>query len=239
MTYCFLLWIALVSRASYSLFRLLRRFLEQPWARLNDPNSEAGLAALAASSPDLLISLRYGRILQPPAISLPSRGVLNLHSGRLPQYRGVMATFRAMLAGDTLLGTTLHWIDDGSIDTGRIVNTHSETLDPQRCYLSNVLSLYKPGCGAIIDAIHTLSADKDLNSHQAKGLGITSAFLTPQTVRPSGLPAAVWADLANFLRLILQRYHPPARELPSSSACLRSTFPKAGLLTLYRATLQP
>ena len=79
-------------------FSAFETFLEQPWARLNDPNSETGLAALAGSNPDLLISLRYGRILQPTAIRLPSRGVLNLHSGRLPQYRGVMATFRAMLA---------------------------------------------------------------------------------------------------------------------------------------------
>jgi len=213
-------------------FSAFETFLEQPWARLNDPNSETGLAALAASNPDLLISLRYGRILQPTAIRLPSRGVLNLHSGRLPQYRGVMATFRAMLAGDTLLGTTLHWIDDASIDTGRIVNTHSEALDPQRCYLSNVLSLYKPGCRAIIDAIHALSADEDLKSHQATGAGNYFSFPSAPECQAFRAAGNIWADLANFAT-ILQRYHPPAEatvqlDLPWID------FSEDELLTLYR-----
>ena len=218
-------------------FSAFETFLEQPWARLNDPNSEAGLAALAASNPDLLISLRYGRILQPTAISLPSRGVLNLHSGRLPQYRGVMATFRAMLAGDTLLGTTLHWIDDASIDTGRIVNTRSEPLEPQRCYLSNVLSLYKPGCRAIIDAIHALSADEDLKSHQATGAGNYFSFPSAPECQAFRAAGNIWADLANFAT-ILQRYQPPA-EAAVQLDLPRIDFSKDGLLTLYRTAPQP
>ena len=148
-----------------------------------------------------------------------------------------MATFRAMLAGDTLLGTTLHWIDDGSIDTGRIVNTHSETLDPQRCYLSNVLSLYKPGCGAIIDAIHTLSADKDLNSHQATGAGDYFSFPNASECQAFRAAGYIWADLANFAT-ILQRYYPPA-EAAVQLDLPRIDFSKNGLLTLYRTTLQP
>lgn len=218
-------------------FSAFETFLEQPWAPLNDPNSEAGLAALAASSPDLLISLRYGRILQRTAISLPPRGVLNLHSGRLPRYRGVMATFQAMLAGDALLGTTLHWIDDASIDTGRIVNTHTEPLDPQRCYLSNVLSLYKPGCRAIIDAIHALSADEDLKSHQATGAGDYFSFPSASECQAFRAAGYIWADLANFAT-ILQRYHPPA-EAAVQLDLPRIDFSKGGLLTLYRAALQP
>ena len=218
-------------------FSAFETFLEQPWARLNDPNSETGLAALAASNPDLLISLRYGRILQPTAIRLPSRGVLNLHSGRLPQYRGVMATFRAMLAGDTLLGTTLHWIDDASIDTGRVVNTHSEPLDPQRCYFSNVFSLYETGCAAIIEAIHALSTDEDPESYQAAGTGDYFSFPNASECQAFRAAGYIWADLANFAT-ILQRYHPPAEatvqlDLPWID------FSEDGLLTLYRTALQP
>jgi methionyl-tRNA formyltransferase len=218
-------------------FSALETFLQRPWAGLNDPNSEAGLAALAASSPDLMISLRYGRILQPTAISLPPRGVLNLHSGRLPQYRGVMATFRAMLSGDTLLGTTLHWIDDASIDTGRVVNTHSEPLDPQRCYFSNVFSLYDTGCAAIIEAIHALSTDEDLESYQAAGAGDYFSFPNASECRAFLAAGNVWADLEHFATT-LQRYYPPAKaavplDLP------RIDLSEAGLLMLYRATLRP
>ena len=59
---------------------------------------------------DLLISIRFGMILGTEALGLPPRGVLNLHSGLLPQYRGVLATFRALLNGDAEIGCTLHWI---------------------------------------------------------------------------------------------------------------------------------
>ena len=218
-------------------FSALETFLEQAWVGLNDPNSEAGLAALAASRPDLVISLRYGRILQPTAISLPPRGVLNLHSGRLPQYRGVMATFRAMLSGDTLLGTTLHWIDDASIDTGRVVHTHSEPLDPLRCYLSNVFSLYEPGCAAIIKAVHALSADEDPENYRAAGTGDYFSFPNASECRAFLAAGHIWADLGKFTT-ILQRYCPPAKgAFPLDLG--RIDLSEAGLLTLYRATLEP
>ncbi len=103
-------------------FQGLRQFLVEPMASLNQPNTADGLSTLAATEPDLMISIRYGCILEADALSIPAKGVLNLHSGGLPEYRGVMATFRAMLANDNMLCSTLHWIDDATIDTGRIIS---------------------------------------------------------------------------------------------------------------------
>ena len=218
-------------------FSALETFLEHPWASLNNPNSEAGLAALAASNPDLVLCLRYGRILQPTAISIPPRGVLNLHSGRLPQYRGVMATFRAMLAGDSLLGTTLHWIEDASIDTGGIVSIHSKSLDPQRCYLGNVLSLYDTGCAAIIDALHALSANQNLARYPARGAGDYFSFPSASDCRAFRSAGYLWADPA-FLATVLQRYQPPV-ETGIQVGLLPIDLSEAGLLTLYRAAVHP
>ena len=218
-------------------FSALEATLERPWASLNTPNSEAGLTALAATNPDLMICLRYGRILQPTAIGIPPRGVLNLHSGRLPHYRGVMATFRAMLAGDSLLSTTLHWIEDASIDTGRVVSIHSESLDRQRCYLSNVLALYETGCGGLIDAIQTLSANQDLKSGPAKGAGDYFSFPNESDCEAFRSAGCRWVD-PTFLATVLQRYHPP-RETGVQLGLPPIDLSEAGLLTLYRATLPP
>ena len=184
-----------------------------------------------------MICLRYGRILQPAAIGIPPLGVLNLHSGRLPHYRGVMATFRAMLARDSLLSTTLHWIEDASIDTGRVVSIHSESLDPQRCYLSNVLTLYETGCAALIDTIQTLSANQDLKSGPAKGAGDYFSFPNESDCEAFRAAGCRWVD-PTFLATVLQRYHPPHEsgvqlDLPPIE------LSEAGLLTLYRATLHP
>ena len=132
----------LPQRGNRLTFRGLSTFLTAPMQRLNDPNSTSGIALLKSANPDLIVSIRYGRILNQSAIDIPYLGVVNLHSGKLPQYRGVMATFRALLAGDAKLFSTVHWIDDETIDTGRIISIQGVPTDPDGCYLSNTLNLF-------------------------------------------------------------------------------------------------
>ncbi len=129
-----------------------------PVAMLNGVNSDAARATLAAGAPDLFVSIRYGGILREPVIALPRLGVINLHSGLLPDYRGVMATFRAMLAGEEEIGTTLHTIDDAGIDTGRIIGTRRRDVDYRRSYWWNVLQLYPEGVQMLLEAVETLAA---------------------------------------------------------------------------------
>ena len=99
---------------------------------LNAINDAAGHERYAESKPDVVLSVRYGVILRDPAISLPKHGVLNLHSGLLPDYKGVMATFWALLNKESEIGTTLHFIEDSSIDTGSIVTTTRHPVQPGR-----------------------------------------------------------------------------------------------------------
>ena len=133
-----------------------------PVAILNGVNSDAAHTTLADGEPDLLVSIRYGGILREPVIALPRLGVINLHSGLLPEYRGVMATFRAMLAGEEEVGTTLHTIDDAGIDTGRIIGTRRRRVDYQRSYWWNVLQLYPEGVQMLLSAIATLASGEAL-----------------------------------------------------------------------------
>jgi methionyl-tRNA formyltransferase len=145
-------------------FDALSRFLTEPMRRLNDPSSPSGIKLLKSADPDLIVSIRYGRILRQSAIDIPHLGVLNLHSGKLPQYRGVMATFRALLAGDAKLFSTLHWIDDETIDTGRIISIQGVPTEPRGCYLSNTLNLYPGRCGALLGAINTLHTQEGVEA---------------------------------------------------------------------------
>src|SRR4029450_8052707 len=93
---------------------------------------------------DLFISIRFGLILGTEGLGFPPRGVLNLHSGLLPRYRGVLATFRALLNGDTEIGCTLHWIDSPGIDVGPIVETARTAGAKENSLLWHSLSLYRP-----------------------------------------------------------------------------------------------
>jgi len=143
---------------------------------LNKINSEQGLAALAASSPDLVLSIRYGGILRDEAIAIPQRGVLNLHSGLLPGYRGVMATFYAMMNGESKIGMTLHTICDAGIDTGDIIGCTRMDLDLRHSYLWNVLQLYPAGVDLMLASVATISAGESLSCQPQVGDGNYYSF---------------------------------------------------------------
>ena len=129
---------------------------KHPIEILNKPNSKSGLEKIRTLAPDFVISIRYRKILKENAISIPKYGVINLHSGLLPQYRGAMATFWAMLNGDENIGSTLHYISDGTIDTGRIIARSSKKCQYEKSYLENVLELYPTGSHEIVKAVNQI-----------------------------------------------------------------------------------
>ncbi|MCE3254509.1 MAG: formyl transferase [Rickettsiaceae bacterium] len=106
--------------------------------------------------PDLIISIRFGKIFKDQIINLPKFGIINLHSGILPNYRGIMATFWAMLNKEKEIGTTLHFVGDSSIDTGDIINICKKPTDYKKSYISNVLGLYRGGIEAILSTVRNL-----------------------------------------------------------------------------------
>jgi methionyl-tRNA formyltransferase len=189
-------------------FQGLNRYLTAPMGSLNQPNTQQGLDELATTEPDLVISIRYGRILEADALSIPRHGALNLHSGRLPQYRGVMATFRAMLAGDELLGSTLHWIDDATIDTGRIISIQSQQTDPEACYLANTIGLYPAGCAALADVVDMLETGKNVLAQTPKEAGRYYSFPSQSDLEAFAAAGHEWTK-PDFVAELLSRYLAP------------------------------
>ncbi len=79
------------------------------------------------------LSVRCMQIFKSGAIdAIKDKGFFwNAHPGGLPDYRGVIPVFRAMLNGDKALRWTLHTIDEG-IDTGPKHATTSQSVDPTK-----------------------------------------------------------------------------------------------------------
>ena len=160
-------------------FDALARHLDTPIIELNKINSEQGLATLAASQPDLILSIRYGGILRDNAIATSRLGVLNLHSGLLPHYRGVMATFHAMLNGEEEIGTTLHSIQDAGIDTGDVLGQTHVELDYSHSYIWNMLQLYPAGVDMMLAAVEKISLGETLAGQPQSSGGSYYSFPTP------------------------------------------------------------
>lgn len=178
---------------------------------LANPNAAAGLDAVQAFAPDLIITIRYGAILKAPVIAIPRLGVLNLHSGVLPDYRGVLATFRALLNGDRHIGCTLHYIRDATIDTGDVVQISRIEVDSRRSMLWHVLALYAPGIAMIAAALDRLANGGNLETAaQLPGSGSYYTYPTAEewdTFAQRGWQVAQAQDVMD----VLQRYFPVTR----------------------------
>jgi len=157
-------------------FNQMDAYLSQPHCELNDINSHESILKIQKLSPDLIISIRYGVILKTPIIAIPKHGVINLHSGLLPDYRGVMATFWALFNGEKTIGTTLHYIQDATIDTGSIISTTKLSVNPNHSYLWHVLSLYESGSLAILDVLKKISKNLNINPTSQVGTGSYYTF---------------------------------------------------------------
>ncbi len=186
-------------------FHALGRHTMEPVSSLNRINGPEGLDKLRGVNPDLVLSIRYGGILREAVIAIPRLGIINLHSGLLPAYRGVMATFRALLAGEPSIGTTLHYISDPGIDTGGIIAHTEMPVQPEHSYLWHIMALYPPACEKLLACVAAVTDGDTLPvSPQGEG-GQYFSFPEEQdlaTFRQQGLRLVDPTDIAS----ITQRY---------------------------------
>ena len=157
-------------------------------------------------APDLIVSIRFGGILKETVISIPRKGVINLHSGILPKYKGVMATFWAMKNNDPQVGTTLHTIDDGSIDTGQVVKISKMNVEIKKSYLWHVLELYKQGSLDILEAIETLNSGDVLDSTPQNESNTYFTFPTENECNDFENNGLCIVDEQDYLEFILLNY---------------------------------
>jgi methionyl-tRNA formyltransferase len=136
-----------------------------PVLQPNMPNGDEFLATMKALAPDLALSISYDRILRRPLLELPRLGCLNIHAGRLPEYRGRNVINWAILNGETEIGVTAHMMDEG-IDTGDILL--------QRMLPIHWTDTYGEVLGRVVDSI------PDLVSDAVRGLAEGTATCRPQ-----------------------------------------------------------
>ena len=88
--------------------------------QVNNINSVEFIHYLNELNPSLLVVAGYSEIFSSELISVASHGAINLHAGRLPEYRGGSPLNWQMLNGETEAGLSIIQMDAG-IDTGDIL----------------------------------------------------------------------------------------------------------------------
>jgi len=70
--------------------------------------------------PDLVVLAGFMRILTVEFVTHYHRRLINIHPSLLPKYKGLGTHRRALDAGDTVAGATVHWVTE-ALDAGDII----------------------------------------------------------------------------------------------------------------------
>ena len=79
--------------------------------------------------PELLVLAGYTQIIRRDLIDLAPRGAVNLHGGKLPEYRGASVMNWQIINGETEAGVSILHVDEG-VDTGDILAQERFPIGP-------------------------------------------------------------------------------------------------------------
>ena len=137
-----------------SIKRVAKAFDIPSFRIIGSINDKKNIFMLSKFKPDVLVSIGSSQIFKSEVIKLAPLGCLNLHTGMLPKYRGLMPTFWAMLNGERFAGISVFLVNKG-IDSGPIV-VQKQVEIGDKCQSELIRSTKKLGMDMIIEAISIL-----------------------------------------------------------------------------------
>jgi methionyl-tRNA formyltransferase len=120
------------------------------------PMGDVFSTSLRRLEPDLGIVVAYGHILRPEILSLPLKGMINVHASLLPRYRGAAPVQHAILHGETETGISIMQMEAG-LDSGPIIHRVSTGLDPEETAGTLAARLADIGAVALVEALSLIS----------------------------------------------------------------------------------
>jgi methionyl-tRNA formyltransferase len=102
----------------------LARSAGVPLVPARSVNQPEYIAQVRAIAPDVIISVAAPEVFKPELLEVPRLGCINIHSGRLPMYRGMMPTFWQMLRGERAVTMTVHRMAK-KLDAGDVLATQA------------------------------------------------------------------------------------------------------------------
>jgi methionyl-tRNA formyltransferase len=120
--------------------------------RVGDLNSAEFISALRSMDLDLVVSVAAPQVFKEPLYSLPRLGCINIHSSKLPKYRGMLPNFWQMFNGEAATGTTIHRINAG-IDDGEVLFQCETPRDPSESLETLIIRTKRAGSKAMAEMI--------------------------------------------------------------------------------------
>ncbi|MGZ8391351.1 MAG: methionyl-tRNA formyltransferase [Gemmatimonadales bacterium] len=116
------------------------------------PVGDVFAASLRRLEPDLGVVVAYGHILRPDVLSVPPRGMINVHASLLPRHRGAAPIQHAILAGDGETGISIMQMEEG-LDSGPVLHQVVTAIGPEETAGQLAGRLAEIGAAALVEAI--------------------------------------------------------------------------------------
>jgi methionyl-tRNA formyltransferase len=123
-----------------------------PVLQPNSPVGDVFAASLRHLEADLGVVVAYGHILRPEILSIPPRGMINVHASLLPRHRGAAPIQHAILRGDTETGISVIQMEPG-LDTGPVLHRVSTPIDPDESAGALTGRLAELGALALVETL--------------------------------------------------------------------------------------
>lgn len=126
-----------------------------PATSVNDP---AYIASVKETlKPDVIVSVAAPEIFKKEILSAAPMGCVNIHSGRLPIYRGMMPNFWQMLHGEKHATVTVHEMVP-KLDAGRILQTLEYPIKERDSLHRVITETKREGARLMIRVLKSLKA---------------------------------------------------------------------------------
>jgi phosphoribosylglycinamide formyltransferase-1 len=84
---------------------------------------------LRAAGVELVVLAGFMRILHEPMLKAFPRRIINIHPSLLPKFQGLEAWKQALVAGESVTGCTVHYVDE-QVDHGQILGQKEVKILP-------------------------------------------------------------------------------------------------------------
>lgn len=114
---------------------------------------------LAIGSPDVGVSANFPFVLPTEVIDSIPHGILNVHGGDLPRYRGNACQAWAIINGEERVGLCVHKMEGGKLDSGDIISRDYFPIDAFTSITSIHRWMTKTSPGLVNEALAAIEKD--------------------------------------------------------------------------------
>ena len=139
--------------------------------RVADVHADESLRLVRDFAPELGLSLA-APILRSTLFTLPRQGTINLHKGRLPEFRGMPPAFWELWTNQAAVGCSVHWVNE-KLDAGALLGQVELARKPWSTLRGMQLGLDEIGVELVCQVVEQVLQGSAHALPQPEGVGKT------------------------------------------------------------------